>query len=127
MKLSLGHSVGATGGALLASSATLICCVLPAVLVSVGAGATVVSLVTAFPQLIWLSERKPLVFGVAGAALLIGGIVLWRARLLPCPTDPIAAKACTRLRRLSAILFTVASLSFAIGLLFAFVLPALSQ
>ena len=41
-------------GALLASSGTLVCCVLPAVMVSLGAGATLAGLVTAVPQLIWL-------------------------------------------------------------------------
>src|SRR6185503_5707502 len=67
-------------GALLASSTTLVCCVLPAALVSLGAGAALVGLVTAVPQLIWLSEHKALVFGTAAALLVISGIVLWQAR-----------------------------------------------
>ena len=37
--------------ALLTSSATLVCCVLPAVLVALGAGAALAGLVTAVPQL----------------------------------------------------------------------------
>ena len=63
------RSVGLAAGALLASTATLVCCVLPAVLVALGAGAALASLVTAVPQLIWLSAHKPIVFATAGALL----------------------------------------------------------
>ena len=109
--------------ALLASSATLVCCVLPAVLVSLGAGAALVGLIAAFPQLIWLSEHKAGVFGVAGALLLVAGVFLWNARRLPCPTDPGAARQCMRLRAISHWLYAGAVLSFGAGAVFAFVLP----
>jgi hypothetical protein len=105
---------------------TLVCCVLPAVLVSIGAGATLVGLVSAFPQLVWLSEHKVLVFGIAGALLLISGLLIWRARRLPCPVDPVAARACIRLRRLSAVVYVIALVCFGAGVVFAFVLPALA-
>ena len=59
------RNVGVACGTLLASGATLVCCVLPALLVSIGARATLVGLVSAFPQLVWLSERKIWVFGSA--------------------------------------------------------------
>ncbi len=113
-------------GALLASTGTLVCCVLPAVMVSLGAGAALAGLVTAVPQLIWLSERKGLVFGVATLALLIAGALLWRARSAPCPADPQLAAACTRLRRWSNGLYAVSVLATLAGAVFAFVLPALS-
>lgn len=112
-------------GALIASSGTLVCCVLPAVMVSVGAGATLAGLVTAVPQLIWLSERKGLVFGVAALALAIAGTLLWRARSAPCPADPALARACTRLRHWSNGLYGVSVLATITGAVFAFVLPAL--
>jgi len=112
--------------ALLTSSATLVCCVLPAVLVALGLGAALAGLVTAVPQLIWLSEHKPLVFGAAAALLCASGIALWYGRSLPCPTDPVAARTCRRLRRVSAILYGLALASFAVGAAFAFVLPILA-
>lgn len=117
------RQVGVAAGVLLASASTLLCCVLPAVLVSVGAGAVVVAMVSAVPQLVWLSEHKGLVFGVAAAALAAGAIVLWRARSLPCPTDPVAAASCARLRTLSQRMYGIALAAFALGVLFAFVLP----
>ena len=82
------RNVGVAFGTLLASSATLVCCVLPAVLVSLGAGAVLVGLISAFPQLVWLSEHKSLVFGIAGVLLAASGALLWHARRLPCPVDP---------------------------------------
>lgn len=115
---------GATA-ALVASSGTLACCVLPAVMVSLGAGASLAGLVTAVPQLIWLSERKELVFGVAALALAIAGALLWQARSAPCPADPKLAAACARLRRWSNGLYWVSVLATAVGALFAFVLPIL--
>lgn len=112
-------------GALVASSGTLVCCVLPAVMVSLGAGATLAGLVTAVPQLIWLSERKGLVFGIAAFALAVAGLLLWRARSAPCPADPALARACMRLRRWSNGLYGVSVLATMAGAVFAFVLPAL--
>jgi hypothetical protein len=120
------RSVGIAATALLASSATLVCCVLPAVLVSIGAGAALVGLVSVFPQLIWLSERKGLVFGLAGALLVGAGAVLWWARRLPCPADPAAARQCMRLRSISHWLYGIAAVMFVTGALFAFVLPRLA-
>jgi hypothetical protein len=119
----LTRNAALSAAALLTSSATLVCCVLPAVLVALGAGAALAGLVTAFPQLIWLSEHKPAVFGVAGGLLTASGAALWYGRSLPCPTDPVAARACRRLRCLSAILYGLAVASFAVGAVFAFLLP----
>jgi hypothetical protein len=121
----VARNAGLAAGALLASSATLVCCVLPAVLVAVGAGAALAGLVTAVPQLIWLSEHKPMVFIVAGTLLGVSGIALWVGRRAPCPADPQLARSCQRLRRISSILYASALGSFLLGVTFAFVLPIL--
>lgn len=110
---------------LLASGGTLVCCVLPAVMVALGAGAALAGLVTAAPQLVWLSEHKVVVFGLAFALLALSGTLLWRARTLPCPVDPAPAMACTRLRRASVVLWSLATACTTLGALFAFLLPAL--
>jgi hypothetical protein len=119
----LSRNVGLAAGALLASSATLVCCVLPAMLVALGAGAALAGLVTAVPQLVWLSEHKLLVFVVAAVLLAVSGLALWYGRSLPCPSDPVAARSCRRLRRISAALYGVAVGSYALGTTFAFLLP----
>ena len=110
---------------LIASGGTLVCCVLPAVMVALGAGAALAGLVTAVPQLVWLSGHKAAVFGLAAVLLVLSGLMLWRARTLPCPADPALASACNRLRRMSAVLWSVAAACTALGAIFAFVLPEL--
>ena len=108
---------------LLSSAGTLVCCMLPAILVALGAGAALAGLVTAIPQLVWLSEHKLLVFGTAFALLAASGAATWYSRTLPCPTDPAAAQACQRLRRINVAVYGISLVCFALGLTFAFVLP----
>ena len=119
----LRRNVGISFLTLLASGGTLICCVLPAVMVALGAGAALAGLVSAVPQLIWLSEHKGAVFGVAFAMLAFSGWLLWRARSFPCPADPALAHTCARLRRISLMLWSFALLCTVVGSVFAFVLP----
>jgi uncharacterized membrane protein YdcZ (DUF606 family) len=106
----------------LSSFSTLLCCALPALLVSLGAGAVLASLVTAVPQLVWISEHKIPLFAFAGVMLLLSGIYSYRQRNAPCPTDPAQAQSCLRLRRWSARIFYVSSAAYLIGFFFAFVL-----
>ena len=122
----LRRTVWLSVGALCTSVTTLVCCVLPAVLVSLGAGAVVVGLVTAIPQLIWLSEHKGLVFGTAAGMLAISGLALRQARYLPCPADPALAETCQRLRRFSGGLFVASAVLVAAGAFAAFLLPLMT-
>ncbi len=112
------RNLGAVSGSLLASAATLVCCVLPAVMVSLGAGASLVGLVSAFPQLVWLSEHKNLVFAIAATLLLASGALMWRARRLPCPADRRAARNCVILRRVASTLYAISLLIFMAGVVF---------
>jgi hypothetical protein len=112
--------------ALAASSGTLICCALPALLVALGAGAALAGLVSVFPQIVWLSEHKALVFGVAAVAMAVGGWMQWRNRSAPCPTDPALRDACLSTRRWSARVYALSLLFLALGAWFAFVQPALA-
>ena len=118
MKQALGYA------SLLMSFSTMICCALPALMVSLGAGATLVSLLSAAPQLIWFSEHKGWVFGIAGALLLVNGAV--RALVVPsCPADPALAAVCKRAQRMSAVVFYFSVVLYLIGAFFAFVAPLL--
>ena len=123
MQVPLRRNLGVALLTLLASGGTLVCCVLPAVMVALGAGAALAGLVTAVPQLVWLSAHKAGVFGLAFAMLALSGALLWRARRLTCPADPALAMACVRLRRASVVLWWVALACTALGAAFAFVLP----
>lgn len=118
-------SLWAAWGSLVFASGTLLCCVLPAVMVALGAGAALAGLVTVVPQLVWLSAHKVLVFGSAGTMLTLAGWMQWRARFSPCPADSALAAACVRTRRASLILYGMALSAFFVGTVFAFVLPVL--
>lgn len=106
--------------ALFTSTATLVCCALPALLVSVGLGAVMAGLIEAAPQITWLGRYKPAVFAVAGLVLAAAGYWQWRARLLPCPADPAAARACARLRRAGWVLWWTSVVLYLVGAFFAF-------
>jgi len=111
--------------ALFGSFGTLLCCALPALLVSLGAGAAVIGLVSAVPQLIWLSEHKVSLFIFAGITIVISGMLRWLNRNAPCPADPAQAKTCLRLRKLSAWIFYGSLAMYATGVFFAFIAPRL--
>lgn len=119
----LRQSTWAALFSVLTSSSTLVCCALPALLVAIGAGAALAGLVSAVPQLVWLSAHKGLVFGAAGAMLVVAGALQWRARSLPCPADARLAAACQRTRRAGAIVYGVSVAIYVLGALFAFLLP----
>jgi hypothetical protein len=123
----LRHSAWSAWAALAASTGTLVCCALPALLVALGAGAALAGLVSVFPQIVWLSEHKALVFGVAVMAMAVGGVLQWRHRGAPCPTDPALRDACLRTRRWSARVYGLSLLLLAIGAWFAFVQPMLGM
>jgi len=111
---------------ILSSFTTLVCCALPALLVSVGAGAVLASLVTAVPQLVWISEHKVPLFAFAGLMLVLSGVSTYQNRRAPCPVDPVQAKSCLRLRRMSARVFYLSSILYVIGFFFAFLASRIS-
>ena len=112
---------------LFTSASTLICCALPALMVSLGMGAVLAGLVSDFPALIWLSRHKAIVFSVAAAMIVIAGVTLWKSRKLPCPADPAKARACGRLRKLSWFVWGFSVLCFSTGSFFAFLAPYLLE
>jgi len=111
---------------LFATSGTLVCCAIPALLVALGAGAALSSLVAVFPQVVWLSEHKEAVFGFAGLMMAVSGVLQWRNRHAPCPADPALRQACLRTRKLSVAVYAVSVGFYLLGAWFAFVQPWLS-
>ena len=80
------------------------CCALPIALVSLGMGSVVVSLVSALPWLVWLSQYKSITFSITAVVLVYswwrigelnqttlcsiddGKKLKWQKRLLMCST-----------------------------------------
>lgn len=109
--------------ALFASSGTLICCALPALLVAMGAGAALSTLVSSVPGLVWVSEYKEAVFAAAGLMLAFSGVLQWRNRLAPCPLDPALRQACMRTRKTASRVYGVSVLIYLLGGWMAFIQP----
>ena len=80
-------------------------------------------LVSAVPQLVWLSENKEPLFVVAGLMLAAARGLQWRNRAAPCPVDPALRAACLKTRVVSLRIYLLSVLVYGIGGLFAFVLP----
>ncbi|TAG35866.1 MAG: hypothetical protein EAZ34_02465 [Polaromonas sp.] len=108
---------------LFASSGTLLCCALPALLVALGAGAALSSLVAVLPGLVWVSQYKEVVFAFAGLMLVASGVLQWKNRFAPCPTDPALRQTCMRVRKNSARVYLASVATYLAGSWFAFVQP----
>ena len=105
---------------LFSSMGTLICCALPALLVTLGMGAALAGFVGAVPWITALSEYKAYVFAFAGVMLALSTLMQWRARNAPCPADPLKAKACMRLRKVSWAILIFSIIVYLVGFFFAF-------
>lgn len=106
--------------ALFASASTLLCCALPALLVTIGAGAAMAGLASNVPGYVWLTAHKVELFVLAGV-LLAGAVwARWATRNAPCPIDPKQALACTRMRRAGGVILWIAAVAYVVGGFFAF-------
>ena len=65
---------------LFGSSATLLCCALPATLSIIAGGTAVGAILSTFPWLIPLSRHKEWIFVIAGILLIINGIFVLRPK-----------------------------------------------
>src|SRR3984893_8240635 len=78
---------------LFSSFSTLICCALPSVLVLLGMGTTVASLLSAAPWLVSLSRHKIWTFSIAGALIAMSFVMTYliaprlRVREVICDAD----------------------------------------
>ncbi len=110
---------------LFTSMSTLLCCALPALLVSLGLGAIMAGLASQIPALIWVSENKVQVFTFAGSLLLLNGFILWKNKDAPCPIDPMLRDACISGRKTSRNIYFFSIILFLIGFSFAYIAPML--
>jgi UDP-N-acetylmuramyl pentapeptide phosphotransferase/UDP-N-acetylglucosamine-1-phosphate transferase len=119
------HSYLSSFVTLFASTSTLVCCALPALLVSLGAGAALASLVSVFPQIVWVSENKEAIFLISSLLMIMGGIFQFRNRYAPCPIDPALRQTCIKTRKVSLRIYLISLFLLLIGGWFAFIQPLL--
>ena len=106
---------------LFTSFSTLICCAFPALLVSLGMGATLIGLVSNYPSLIWVSEHKILIFAASFFMLSMSSILQYTQRNAPCPVDPKLAFACKQGKKWSKRITIFSIVVWVIGASFAFI------
>ena len=106
---------------LVTTSATLTCCALPILLVTVGFGAAVASIASSAPWLITLSMYKGWVFAVSGMMIVAAGWAVFRTGRV-CPADPELAAACAIADKWNRRFIWVSGAMWCIGFFFAFVL-----
>ena len=111
---------------LFTSLSTLLCCALPALLVTIGAGAALASIVHVIPWLVYLSKYKAFTFLFSALMLLLAGFFIYRSRNDPCPIDQDQAMACMRMRKVSLYIYFLSILIFLIGFFFAFIAVKIS-
>lgn len=105
---------------LFTSIGTLLCCALPALLVTLGMGAALAGFISVAPWITVISEYKIFIFVGAGILLILSSYLLWINRNAPCPTDAKQAKACALLRKFSLYTIIISIVIYIVGFFFAF-------
>lgn len=105
---------------LFTSIGTLLCCALPALLVTLGMGAALAGLVSNAPWITSISYHKNYVFAGAAICIAIAFLMQWKARNAPCPVEPAKARTCSQIRKASWIILLVSIFVYLIGFFFAY-------
>ena len=108
-------------GGLFTSFGTLICCAIPSTLVLLGMGASLATFLGEFPQLIWLSDHKEIVFGVSFGMLGISFLAQKLSANISCPIDKKEDCESTKNWSKPVLYFTL--VINIIGAFYAFILP----
>ena len=111
---------------LFTSSTTLVCCVIPIVLVSLGMGAVVASLYGSLPFLSFIGLHKNAAFIITALILVLASWALFRPGRA-CPTDPEMAKACTSAHKWNRRLLWVSIVFWCAGFFAAYLLLPITQ
>ena len=104
---------------LVASTSTWICCALPILLVTVGAGATLAGITRQIPILAVLGLHKGWMFAISGLLLAIAAGLTWRSAQ-HCPADPVLAQQCQRTQRWNKRVLWVSMVVWLIGFVAAY-------
>jgi mercuric ion transport protein len=115
---------------LFTSLSTLLCCALPSLLVLLGLGTSVVSVLSFMPCLATLSRHKQWTFGLSGILIALSFVNMYyiapRIRAKQCSADD--PSACEEASRLSIILLWVSAGIYSVGVFVAYVLgPMLTR
>ena len=109
--------------ALLSSSSTLLCCAIPAILVSMGAGAVFANIISVFHALTVISRFKVEITIMTFIILVAVGVLHSKTAKMPCPADPSLGRACLKSRKRSRIVYYLSCSVFGTASIFTFIVP----
>ena len=107
------------------SLGTLLCCALPALLVSLGAGAVLAGMIGFAPWLVVFSKYKLITFVTAGLLLLLAFVMQKQSRMRECPVDSEKATVCASSKKISWWVLYCSLVIYITGLFFAYLAPHL--
>jgi len=115
---------------LFTSLGTLFCCALPSLLVLVGLGASVASMLSSMPWLVTLSKHKQWTFAVSGILIALSFVNMYyiatRSRAKECGADD--PSTCEETSKLSRVLLWLSAVIYVVGVFVAYVLgPILTR
>ncbi len=112
--------------ALFTSTGTLLCCALPSALAAVAGGSAVVSLISAVPWLVPLSQNKEWIFLGAGLMIALSAFLTFR------PNGTVACtiaggEGCAVASRFQKVTFWISASIYGLGVFFAYgLLPVMT-
>lgn len=106
---------------LFTTTGTLVCCAIPIILVTLGLGATVAAMTSAFPFLIVISQYKAWVFAFSGFMLVLSGWLMYRPGRA-CPTDKALGEACNTAHKWNKRIYWSSVIIWSIGFIAAYIL-----
>jgi mercuric ion transport protein len=111
---------------LFTSLGTLLCCALPSLLVLLGLGATVATVLSSVPWLVKLSHHKVWVFTIAGVLIVLSVVQTYavspRQRTATENCTPDNPTACSEASRFSKVVLWIAVVVYGVGFFVAYVL-----
>jgi len=96
------------------SLGTLICCVLPLILVTLGLGAVIATLISQYPIIATLTQYKIWIFIIAACLLILTAWLLWRPGR-SCPADQSLALFCNKIQVWNKRIFWMALIVWLVG------------
>ena len=84
-------------------------------------GATLAGLIGVFPYITFISDYKEYIFTISGILIFFGFFSQWSTKSFSCPSDPVKAKLCSKLRSFSWIILYISLTLFLVGFFFAFI------
>jgi len=105
---------------LFSSFGTLFCCALPSAFVLLGLGSTLANFIGFFPQIIWISEHKEMVFGLS--FFFMGFSFLGQMTMKNVACDLDQKESCERTKNWSRPVLWITLGINVIGFIYAYVL-----